>query len=89
MQNDLQSKMSNGGTVSDWLGTAKTAALVAAGRIEEVRTHGAIRDGYGRDMAASLDLAARDLEQAVAELSTVRAFLAYGAPKSYDLTFQR
>lgn len=88
MSGDLDRKMSNGGSVRDWLGTAGVAAKVAGMRIDEIREYGAIRDGYGRDLNASLELVARDLEQAVAELSTVRAFLAYGAPKSYDSTFQ-
>jgi len=33
----LQLQLENGGTVSDWLGTAAVAARVAAGRIDEIR----------------------------------------------------
>lgn len=58
--------MPNGGTVSDWLGTARVAAEVAASSIERVR------QASGNDPIADLDRAEASLVQALEELRTVR-----------------
>jgi hypothetical protein len=59
--------MPNGAKVSDWLGTAKTAAEVAVVYIERVR------QSSGNDPIGDLDRAESSLVQALEELRTVRA----------------
>jgi hypothetical protein len=64
---DLARAMPNGASVADWLGTAKTAAEVAASRIETARCG----QPHARSMAC-LDDAERYLLQALEELRAVR-----------------
>ena len=59
-------QMPNGATVADWLGTAKTAAEVAALLIDRVR------NGANTMPVETLDRAERELEQALDELRAVR-----------------
>ena len=58
--------MSNGATVSDWLGTAKTHAEIAVARIERVRQQST------NDALHELDDAEASLKQALEELCDVR-----------------
>lgn len=69
----LARDMGNGASVSDWLGTSKTAAEVAARLIERVR------DGKTLQSVKTLARAERELEQALRELRAVRDE-AEGAP---------
>lgn len=62
----LQSKLRNGATVSDWLGTAKTQAFVAAGLIEDVR-----EDRKADPLQALID-AEEYLENALKEVRAVK-----------------
>ncbi len=61
---NLNTQMYNGATVSDWLGTASTAAKVAANILDDVR------DGKNTD---ALDSAKVALEQALDEINAVIA----------------
>jgi|GEM_PF-4673553 len=70
MSYPLTSKLDNGGTVSDWLGTAMTAAKVAAGRIEDIRS-GSMQPV--EDLAEAIAY----LEQALEEARTVQQHVAY------------
>lgn len=71
-------KMPNGGSVSDWLGTARVAAEVVVASIERVR------QDAGNDPIADLDRAEQSLTQALYELRVVRCEL--GRPESAELT---
>ncbi len=61
-------KMPNGATVSDWLGTAATAAKVAGMYLDDVR--------LGVAGSGKLNDAAEQLEQAAEELRAIKAELA-------------
>jgi hypothetical protein len=75
----LSSKMENGATVSDWLGTAACAARVAASRIEGLRNGEALS-------ATTLALIQEDLDQAASEMRTITAHIA-GEPIQTKTTF--
>ena len=72
MSYPLTSKLDNGGTVSDWLGTAMTAARMAALDIEVIRA-----DNPATDPVALLSKAIGNLEQALEEARTVQQHVAY------------
>jgi hypothetical protein len=62
----IHREMPNGARVSDWLGTAETAARVAASHLRDVRA--------GNTYAVSaLDVAESQLVQALEELRAVRS----------------
>lgn len=69
-EEDLHTVMDNGATVRDWLGTAMTAARVAARHLDE------LRNGDVRSMSEGLTMAENRLRQASEEVATVREFLA-------------
>jgi hypothetical protein len=78
---ELTRKVDNGASVSDWLGTAKTAAEVAVARIERVRQEST------NDAAYELADAERQLVQALDELRTVRdshPVTTYNGWKNYE-----
>lgn len=62
----LQSKMPNGASVSDWLGTAGVAALAAASRID------LIRQQRTPDPLGDINTAIERLEDALEELNAVK-----------------
>ena len=68
----LHSKMDNGATVSDWLGTAAVAAQAAATRITMVRTGETIEQ-----TTEALSQAEDELQRALDELFAVRRHLAH------------
>lgn len=75
----LDARMPNEATVSDWLGTAQTAAESSAVLLDRVRTS-APRYGYGvrmGDHVGALDKAEKCLEQALNEVRAVKSHLAY------------
>lgn len=69
----LTSKLDNGASVSDWLGTAGVAAKLAAHFIEKVR------DEETPDPIMHLAAAIEQLEQALAEARIVQTHVAHVA----------
>lgn len=67
----LKATMPNGAVVSDWLGTAATAARVGAMHIEDVRK------SQATNPLNRLIHAEGELMQALTELRTVKAYCAY------------
>lgn len=75
----LDSKLDNGSTVADWLGTAALAAAMAARKLTDVREHSAVNDP-NRDLAD----AEQYLGQALNEVGAVRTHLVRRARPDYD-----
>jgi hypothetical protein len=71
MSYPLTSKLDNGATVSDWLGTAMVAARAADNAIESVRM------GTAKDPVERLAQAIGHLEQALEEARTIQQHVAH------------
>ena len=69
----LHSRLFNNATVADWLGTAMTAATLAAKLLEE------LREGTHEHPNTALFDATRYLEQATEEVKTISAHVAHVA----------
>lgn len=76
----LDSKLDNGATVADWLGTAAVAAAVAARKLTDVREQKPEAVDPARDIAD----AAAYLASALEEVQKVRAHLVGRARPDYD-----
>lgn len=70
----LHSKLDNGASVADWLGTAGSAAIAASSYLDLVR-----QGRSTNDPLILLDSAERRLEEALEELRTVRRHIAHVA----------
>ena len=69
MSDNRALKMSNGASVSDWLGTAATAAKVAAMRLEDVPNADANLDGA--NLRWSVNVAIANLRQSISECENI------------------